>query len=661
MVEQEVLDMFEEYGALHSIVKSAEFSPAYFISQIFNNQKGKPLRLLPFQMVAFDMLWKKKFPMFLMTRGGGKTFLLAVYAAVRALLVPGSKIVICGAGYRQAKLVFKYIEQLYEASPIFREAIIQWGGPKYHSDSAVLRVGLSTITAIPIGDGEKIRGMRATVLIADEFASIPEEIFEIVLSPFAAVHADPAERVATTAFIERLKGLGASEDLLTLVGSSSDFGNQVIVSGTATHKQNHFYKRFVVYNNFIASGGDHKKLKVALETRAMSTTGLASEIDNEDVLRMAETYKQYAVFQLPYNGLPKDFLDEDIIRSDRATFPRHRFAMEYEAQFPDDTDGFIKRSWIDRATPRLDSEGNGEHPVIIELYGDPRYQYILGFDAARWNDNCAVVVLKLTERGQELVYCDAWDRTDHELSAAKIREVCHRFPIQYIAMDKQGGGTPVRDELCKKRDNIPDEDLIWSIQDQLDRPSDMGSPGRNIIDMVNFSPAWISENAYSIEASIERRDLLFPHKGDDAEAQRQYMRHFNTEEVGDVVIELLQQDLWGVDDWEAENLNMEPKMGITQQVDECVNETCAIVKTVTPLGTEQFNLPKLANQPEGLDMRRRDRWSALMLANYAARVVLGHGHRPVNAIGRSAGHGVVSRKMNPITNSSVRRRGRTAF
>jgi hypothetical protein len=272
-----------------------------------------------------------------------------------------------------------------------------------------------------------------------------------------------------------------------------------------------------------------------------------------------------------------------------------------------------------------------------------------------------VIVLKLTERGQELVYCDAWDRTDHELSAAKIREVCHRFPIQYIAMDKQGGGSAVRDELCKKRDNIPVEDLIWSIPDQLDKPSDMGAPGRNIIDMVNFSPIWISENAHSIEASIERRDLLFPYKGDDAEVERQYMKHFSEDSVNDAIKELLQQDLWGVDDWEADNLGMEAKMGIKQHIDECVNETCAIVKTVTPLGTEQFNLPKLANQPEGLDMRRRDRWSALMLANYAARVVLGHGHRPRSVPGRPAGEGMGRRRLNPITNSSVRRKGRVSF
>ena len=123
----------------------------------------------------------------------------------------------------------------------------------------------------------------------------------------------------------------------------------------------------------------------------------------------------------------------------------------------------------------------------------------------------------------------------------------------------------------------------------------------------------------------------------------------------------MQQDIWGLDDWDAERASKAygkkfvPCMGVMQHINECVNEMCAIMRSVSAKGTESFDLPKLSEQPEGLDMRRRDRWSALMLANYAAKVFMGTGHRPVQTLPKtrtSAGRGYTNRG---------RRRGSAAY
>jgi hypothetical protein len=47
----------------------------------------------------------------------GKSFMLALYAMLRALFHQGSKIVIVGAAFRQAKVVFDYCEELWENGP----------------------------------------------------------------------------------------------------------------------------------------------------------------------------------------------------------------------------------------------------------------------------------------------------------------------------------------------------------------------------------------------------------------------------------------------------------------------------------------------------------------------------------------------------------------
>ncbi len=656
-------EIFTECGPFQSVFHMASFNIAWFVEKVFNNQQGKPLRLEAFQQVMLLLLWHKKFPMILATRGAGKTFILALYALLRALLVPGSKIVIVGSGFRQAKLVFKYIEQLYESSPLIKEAISHWGGPKYGSDAATLRVGLSSIQAIPIGDGQKIRGMRATVLIADEFASIPEDIFDIVIAPFTAVHMNPAERASQKRFMNRLEALGADHGLIKAIESTQGFGNQIIISGTPSYKHNHFYKRYCVYMAFLKSQGDTQRLKRALEEQQLQSTGRWQEISDDDVRHAETTWRQYAVYQLPYTALPEGFMEEDIIRTARASYPGHRFAMEYLSQFPDDTDGFIKRSWIDRATPR----GPEQNPVFVELYGDPRATYIMGVDPARFNDNLGIVVLKLTERGKEFVYCQAWDRTQFSVSAQRIREIVQRFNVSYVAMDVGGGGEQIREWLCKKVDGVEPHEFIWVIPDQMEKYTGdklgMSAPGRKILDMVDFTSTWISQAAHGVEADIEQGNILFPYRADADSVYNQYMHHFQLNSITETEKIRLQQDLWGVDDWEAEQMSgkigekIMPTYGVMQNIDECLNETCAIMRMVTPKGMESFELPKLAEQPEGLDMRRRDRWSALMLANYAAKVFLGTGHKPKAPLGRTPSQ----TRRNSYTQRGPRRRGSVQY
>ena len=70
------------------------------------------ISLLPFQLVILNELWTKRFPLMTISRGGGKTFILAVYACLRALIDQGSKVVLVGANFRQSKLIFEEIERI---------------------------------------------------------------------------------------------------------------------------------------------------------------------------------------------------------------------------------------------------------------------------------------------------------------------------------------------------------------------------------------------------------------------------------------------------------------------------------------------------------------------------------------------------------------------
>ena len=100
-----------------------------------------------------------------------------------------------GAAFRQSKVLFEYMETIWRNSPMLRDVCDSDSGPRRDTDRCVLKLNDSTITCLPLGDGQKIRGQRANDIIADEFASIPREIFENVVAGFAAVSADPVENV----------------------------------------------------------------------------------------------------------------------------------------------------------------------------------------------------------------------------------------------------------------------------------------------------------------------------------------------------------------------------------------------------------------------------------------------------------------------------------
>ena len=64
------------------------------------------IELHPMQMSILQELHKRSFPMYIASRGWGKSFLLALYCILRMTFYPGTKIVVVGAAFRQSKIIF---------------------------------------------------------------------------------------------------------------------------------------------------------------------------------------------------------------------------------------------------------------------------------------------------------------------------------------------------------------------------------------------------------------------------------------------------------------------------------------------------------------------------------------------------------------------------
>lgn len=518
--------------------------------------------LLPFQTAVLNTLWHKKFPILLMSRGLGKSFLLAVYAILRATLdqtsTSGSKIVLVSASFRQTKMIMDTIENLISRSPLllscceYNDVILK------SNDMWTIKIGNSTIVALPLGDGQRIRGIRATDVLADEFAAIPEEIFDVVVQGFASVNQNPVEKVRALWRRKKAKELGAIMD------EKAIGGNRIIRSGSASYQFNHFYATYqrykkIIDNRLVGFGRDEKVKAI-----------LGENIPGD----MHIDYHNHAVIQLPYTAAPDGYMDKATIGEASTRMSKDHFAMEYLAQFITDSVGFFKASAIEAATPKLEDELYFE----IELEGEPGDVYVMGLDPARINDDFGLFILKVTETGYKIVYAYKWEKKNFGEISKEIRRLFKVFNIKRIGIDQGGGGTAIKDNL-QTPELIPTGELpFWDIEE------DSISPGVKVLDMINYMGTWLKSANYDLAADIDNKRLLFPYCA-------------ATKSINPKIQERV-EEIFGI-------------------ILECKNQLRNIEVTYTEKNeVEHFDVPMSMKKTA-----KKDLYSALLIAAYEARQI----------------------------------------
>jgi hypothetical protein len=272
--------------------------------------------LAPFQIAILRELWGRAFPMLIGSRGAGKSFLLAVYAMLRALFHQGSKIIICGAAFRQAKVVFDYCQELWESGPVLRDIVgsDKRNGPRRDVDRCTLRMGDSIIVALPLGDGQKIRGQRANIIICDEFASVPKDIFETVVRGFAAVSLDPVAQYQSEMRRVALKELGLWTEAHEALADGLE-SNQTIISGRPTTRS----------TTSTSTGSSTRPSSSRRET-----PGKLEEVFGGKMPR-GFNWKDYSVIRIPVDACRRGFMDEKSLAQAKATVHSGTYQMEYGA------------------------------------------------------------------------------------------------------------------------------------------------------------------------------------------------------------------------------------------------------------------------------------------------------------------------------------------
>jgi hypothetical protein len=575
------------------------------------------LDLFPIQIAILQIMWNTPFPMLIACRGGSKSFLLAVYAVLRAILDPGTKIVIVGAGLRQARLVFNYIDTMWGNSPMLR-SIVGGGkkaGPRQNVDLCYFRIGESIIYALPTGDGTKIRGFRANVVIADEFASVPEDVFDIVVRGFAATAKTPVEEAKKIAFDKNLAKLDLPKDIKArlVTDDGKMHGNQIVYSGTAYYAFNHFSKKHDMWQNIIRSKGDFEKV--------------SQIFGGEDLIPDSFNYKDYAVIRIPHTHLPEGLLDQRQLAHAKATLPKNIYLMEYGAVFVKDSDGFYARSLIEGCTvgPNKPIETpDGAVTFTPMMRGESKRKYVIGIDPAAERDNLTITVVEVRANHYRVVYCWAVNKksfkdrkkrgliTDDDYYAyccSRIRDIVRLFNPVRVEMDSQGGGYAVSEMLRNKKlmDMDNGDFPIYEIVD-FDEPKDTDgeTDGRHILHLVQQSTQFNQDANVVLHKSFETRTLLFP----AFDSVKMYASLEAEKSMG-VVFDTYEENVFNIE--------------------ELKNELCTIQMSETATGKERFDTPQVI-QPGAVEGRSRrgrlkkDRYTSLLLAHkYVYETDISHG------------------------------------
>lgn len=425
--------------------ENPELASAYLLVR-----NDKPCRLAVHQRLIIRGLWKHQFNLLILTRGGGKTFLLALFCVLKAMLLPREKCVIASSSYRQSQFTFDEVIKFYEESPLLRQATEKAPTKGPNSCEFHLSNG-SKVIAYPLGDGQKIRGARANTLVMDEVAQIPTDIINLVILPMLNTKQDPFDTTGRK--------------------------NYLVMASSAYFQFNHLYERYCLYLD--RTNPDHPKYN-----------------------------PNYALHVFTVEDMPDGWMDEGVIKEARETMTELQYMMEYMCLFPPDSDGFFPAQLINGArkpSAIIEKSGQREAEYVFGIdparSGDNFALVIIRLG----KPNKIVATYSLHKHTFPQM---------HEFIRTKLREYeSNGGSVVRIHMDNGGGGQTIRDYLAEEYAYYDVAESTWKSEEaiiDMDNEEYEYASGRRILRMQVFSAQSINSMNYDLRADLEQRRVVIP-------------------------------------------------------------------------------------------------------------------------------------------------------
>lgn len=588
--------------------KICERNPAFTYYLLTGEQ------LFPFQSLKIKTMWQRDSVLDISARGGAKSWTAALFALLYAIFNPGIKILVLGPSYKQACIILEYILEYANKTDahilrqLLRDSATKNAGTrgdkfiKRGSDRTTVYVGKSQIFALPLGDGKKIRGARAQVIILDEFFAIPEIIVDEVIGPMMVVKGDIAKRRERKQWEDRMIKAGK----MTEEERFKFPNNKLIGLSSASYQFEPLYKRFSNYCDAI----QNTQYKESREFQ--------------------ESDRTYGIINFGWEVFPEEMLDRNFIMEQKNKLSASSFQREYEAQFCEDSKGYFRMQAMMNCTIEM-----GDSP-IIEIKGDnpSDWVYILGIDPnyknAENSDHFAMCLIKAKRNELHkgyVVHNYAVAGFDLSTTIFYLYYLLKNFPsIEYIIVDAGGGHSffeSVNNSKLFSDNNMKLEAFEAEFEKGTQEAWRKGkqSYAPKIGKMVHyqqFSGNWIQMANQYLQSAFDHKKIYFaaPPMDDNFEAMLKE----------DIPIENIHYRLDKKDsfvDLSGKNLQRAKQIDfIEHQKDliELTKQECANIEvSITSQGHQSFDLPRGMRKQDGPDKPRKDSYSALLLANWGLK------------------------------------------
>lgn len=357
-------------------------------------------------------------------RSSAKSFIIAVYACIEAVLRPGSRIVVASATKKQARLIVseKIKKEILPRSPLLQDEI----DTIRDAQNEIEVVFKNTSSIVVVTADDRARGYRATILIYEEFRMIKKDIIDSVLSPFLFARQVPyMNNIEYDELLEEPREIYISSAWYKshwMWGLMKDFANDMLNNGNSA---------LIAMDYSIAlHHGIKTRNYLQKEKRKLDSMTWAMEYENLMIAENAHAYFPYEmvnknrVWKKPF--YPRDN-DDVLSRSKRKhPFPRQSGEIRIiscdiasEGGIGNDNSIFSCIRALPESKEYKSADANGEHVEIKKGYR------------------------------RQVVYLEAQNEFETTKQAIRIKQLFDDFEADYVVLDTRNAGVSIYDALAK--------------------------------------------------------------------------------------------------------------------------------------------------------------------------------------------------------------------
>ncbi len=558
------------------------------------------IKLFPMQELLFKGWERSDYSLSVWGRGVSKSYLVSLFCLYWAIFNPGVRIVVISFAFRASRRILEQCNKFLKDNDAM---LLRGAFPKdvqRGTDEWILEVPQNgaTIRCLPLGDGTKIRGVRADLLVVDEFAFLPEPIIGEILRPFLAANSRIKEqRTIQEREDELIKAGAMTEDQREVLEDRK----KVIFLSSACFEFEHMFKRYCQWIDLLT-----KPDKAA---------------------EMKESGVSYFVSRISYEAAPLGLLNAKEIEEAKRDMSEQMFQKEYGARFIKDSEGYFRA-----AKMRACSIPDGELPCL-ELVGERGARYVLGIDVSlsgsETSDHFAMCVMKIVKRqdGKEIgmvvhSYAVAGgNMKDHILY---LLFLMRHFNIVYMGIDASQGDEVEFINSCNQSKIFKDAHIeLLAIEADFKKETFLEVPtqvkrsynqtiGRIVQKQPFSSPFQKASNEY-LQGCFDHKGMLFAAK--IAANSSAFGR------VSSLDFSMLANH----EEFQDDGSPWSPSKFVDNQdlLLDVTRSECAMIQTKqTALGTQSWDLAQSMRRTTGPGRARKDSYSALLLCNWCVKVYL---------------------------------------